>query len=218
MSHARRTHRTPSFAGTGRSRVADSRTTHANGDKAVLRRLDILDERIWAAARTTDDPHLAVRTARDFADGVFLGIVVGAGSGQHRLTCSVATETGVLTAPASMPMSVMAEVRAVALPEDRADNEICELVALAYASDSPAVVVLKSTDLDGPPFEHADEFTIRGWRITGQRCEPIDAAGIFAVCCSDSIGNEPLPIHPGTRYEDAYPLIRIPRPGPDDDD
>jgi hypothetical protein len=204
----------------GRAGVGHQRTAHGRPlDKALLSRLDDLDERIWAAAHTADDAQLAVRTARDFADDVFLGIVVGAGDGRHRVNCSVSVASDTLAAPAAMPLMVMADALAIALPPDRSDHEICELIALAHVTAAPAVVVLRSSALDGPAPELADDFTVRGWRIANRRCEPLDAAGIFAVSCSEAI--EPLPIHPGTHYEDAYPLVRLPRSDeldePDDD-
>jgi hypothetical protein len=180
---------------------------------AVLRRLDGLDERIWAAAHATDDAQLAVQAAREFANDVFLGIVVGAGSGRHRLNCLVSGPEPA-TSPEAMPMVVMTEALAVALPADRSDNVICELIALAHVTDSPAVVVLRTAALEGPDVDAADDFSVRGWRIAGHRCEPLDAAGIFAISCSEAVA--PLPIHPGTHYEDAYPLVRIPQADGDD--
>lgn len=191
---------------------------NGNGSGNVVQRLDRLDEKIWTTARHTDDPHVAVRAARDFADRVFVGIILGAGSGQHRLNCSVSTDVGTVTAPANMPMSVLADIRTIALPGDRSDNEICELIALAHVGGAPTVIVLRTADLDCPSFEQADDCLVRGWQIVQGRCEPLDAAGVFAVCCSESLGGGPLPIHPGTRYADAYPLVRFPRPGRGGDD
>jgi hypothetical protein len=194
-----------------KSRRPSAAHTKSLQDKSVLRRLDLLDEKIWLAARATDDPHLAVRAARDFADDVFLGVLVGAGSGQHRLNCSVTTHSETLTAPEYLPLSILADVGAIAMPRDRGEHEICELIALAHASASQAVIVLRTSELTGPPVELSDDVRVRGWRITEQRCEPLDAAGMFAVSCSESIAGEVLPLNPGTHYEDGYPLMRIPR-------
>jgi hypothetical protein len=64
---------------------------------------------------------------------------------------------------------------------------------------------------DSPPADYAD-YTVRGWRIIAGRAEPLDAAGMFAFCCSEASSGEPLPIHPGTHYADALPLPAVSRP------
>jgi hypothetical protein len=220
------------------SRIPGPRPTapvaHANGgvpgstrkvgsdrhDPAVARRLDALDARIWAAARPLDDPQLAVGAARDFAREVFVALILRAGDGRHRVNCSVASPDGPVSAPADLPMSIMIAIPAVSLPRGGVDDEIRELLALAFVTGSPAVLILRTLE-DGEAQASADrdraagaeDYTVRGWRIAAGRSEPMDAAGMFAFCCSEASSGEPLPIHPGTRYADALPLPSVAPPG-----
>ena len=54
---------------------------------------------------------------------------------------------------------------------------------------------------------------VRGWRLSGGQTLPIDAAGMFAFCCSEASSGEPLPLDPNTRYTDARALVTPPGPG-----
>jgi hypothetical protein len=191
-------------------------TTHqvrsAHHDDAVAGRLDAIDERIWAAARRREDPHLAVGDAREFAREVFVALILRAGDGRHRVNCSVPVEDGSLSAPADLPMSILVEIPAVALPRGGVDEEIRELVALSHVTGDPGVLILRTFDDDGEKAgqpEGPDPYTVRGWRITGGRTEPMDAAGMFAFCCSEASSGEPLPISLETRYADALPLPTV---------
>jgi len=49
--------------------------------------------------------------------------------------------------------------------------------------------------------------------MSGGTTAPIDAAGMFAFCCSEASSGEPLPLDPNTRYVDARALVTPPRPG-----
>jgi hypothetical protein len=173
-------------------------------DEATAQRLDALDARLWAVARRTDDPQGSVRAARDFADDVFVGLVFAAGSGVHTVNCSVPTEVGTLSAGRDLRMSILSEVAALSYPRDGADVEVRELFALAHASGAPATAIMRTRDLDPA----VGGYTVRGWRVSASGTEPLDAAGMFAFCCSEATSGEPLPIDPNTRYADAVPLTR----------
>lgn len=174
-------------------------------DEATAQRLDALDARLWAAARRTDDPQYAIRAARDFADDVFVGLVLSAGSGVHAVNCSVPTPAGTLSAGRDLRMSILSEVAALSYPRDGADMEVRELFALAHVTGAPATVIMRTQDLDPA----VGGYTVRGWRVSTPGTEPIDAAGMFAFCCSEATSGEPLPIDPNTRYADAVPLPRL---------
>jgi hypothetical protein len=173
-------------------------------DEATAQRLDALDARLWAAARRTDDPQSAVRAARDFADDVFVGLVLTAGSGVHAVNCSVPTTAGTLSAGRDLRMSILSEVAALSYPRDGADVEVRELFALAHVTNASATAIMRTRDLDPA----VGGYTVRGWRLSAAGTEPIDAAGMFAFCCSEATSGEPLPIDPNTRYADAVPLAR----------
>jgi hypothetical protein len=194
-------------------------------------RFDRLDALIWHAARTSDDPQLAVGQAREYADGVFVGLVIGAGSGTHRLNCSVPTASGPLTAGEDLRFEIAAEVPAVILPGSGAEREVCELFALAHVSRIGATAILRSRPLPLPsalasdlaahpdpdpgpgPGPGSTGYVVRGWRLADGRSTPIDAAGMFSFCCSEASSGEPLPLDPSTRYVDARALLTPPRPG-----
>lgn len=187
-------------------------------------RVDRLDALIWAAARATDDPQFAVGTAREFAEGVFVGLVVGAGSGAHRLNCSVPTASGPVTAGEDLNFEIAADVRTVCLPGSGGEREICELFALAHVIGAEATAILRTRPLSGDTDFGTtfgigssglspDGYVVRGWRLAGGQTAPIDAAGMFAFCCSEASSGEPLPLDPNTRYADARALVTPPRPG-----
>ncbi|NUR62343.1 MAG: hypothetical protein HOV87_27335 [Catenulispora sp.] len=185
--------------------------------------VDRLDALIWAAARATDDPQLAVGRAREFAEGVFVGLVVGAGSGAHRLNCSVPTASGPVTAEQDLHFEIAAEVRTVSLPAAGGERELCELFALAHVTRAEATAILRTRPLPGADFgatfgfgdanAGSEGYVVRGWRLADGQTAPIDAAGMFAFCCSEASSGEPLPLDPTTRYADARPLVTPPRPG-----
>jgi hypothetical protein len=56
-------------------------------------------------------------------------------------------------------------------------------------------------------------YVVCGWRLCDGQTAPIDAAGMFAFCCSEASSGEPLPLDPNTRYVDARALAAP--PGPD---
>ncbi|MEZ0113141.1 hypothetical protein ABH920_007166 [Catenulispora sp. EB89] len=180
----------------------------------LTERVDDLDALIWTAARTTDDPQLAVVRAREYAESVFIGLVLTIGSGAHRLNCAVPTADGPVTAGEDLRMDIATEIPAVSLPASGAERELCELFALAHVSGADATVILRSRPLlepdaaDGTP-----GYVVRGWRLSGGATTPIDAAGMFAFCCSEASSGEPLPLDPNTRYKDARALVTP--PGPD---
>jgi hypothetical protein len=202
-------------------------STISNLPPARADALDRLDALIWNAARITDDPQLAVGQAREYADGVFVGLVIGAGSGTHRLNCSVPTSSGPLTAGEDLHFEIAAEVPAVILPGSGAEREVCELFALAHVSRVGATAILRSRPLPLPPASDgglaarpdsgsgsgSTGYVVRGWRLTDGRSTPIDAAGMFAFCCSEASSGEPLPLDPSTSYVDARALVTPARPG-----
>lgn len=204
-------------------------------------RVDRIDALIWAAARETDDPQLTVGRAREYSQGVFVGLVVGAGSGRHRLNCSVPTATGPISAGEDLHFEVAAEIPAVSLPASGAEREVCGLFALAHASGVEATAILRSRPSAGPPDlldsaalpgsqglpsspgsaanvesprgftgASAEGYVVRGWRLADGGTAPIDAAGMFAFCCSEASSGEPLPLDPNTRYADARALVKPP--------
>jgi hypothetical protein len=173
-------------------------------DEATARRLDALDARLWAAARRTDDPQRAVVMARDFADDVFVGLVFAAGSGVHEVNCSVPVAGGTLAAGRDLRMSILSEVAALSYPCDGADVEVRELFALAHVTGASATAIMRTRDLD----PSVGGYTVRGWRVLTSGTEPLDAAGMFAFCCSEATSGEPLPLDPATRYTDAVPLTQ----------
>ncbi|WP_194898290.1 hypothetical protein [Catenulispora pinisilvae] len=180
----------------------------------LTERVDDLDVRIWAAARNTDDPQLAVVRAREHAESVFIGLVLTIGSGAHRLNCSVPTASGAVTAGEDLRMDIATEVPAVRLPASGAERELCELFALAHVTGSEATVILRSRPLLEPDVGTGTPgYVVRGWRLSGGQTTPIDAAGMFAFCCSEASSGEPLPLDPSTRYADARTLVTP--PGPD---
>ncbi|GAA2026321.1 hypothetical protein GCM10009839_25920 [Catenulispora yoronensis] len=196
-------------------------------------RIDRLDALIWDAARVGDDPQLAVGRAREYAEGVFVGLVLGAGSGTHRLNCSVPTPSGPVTADEDLRFEVADDIRTVSLPASGAEREVCELFALAHVSRSEATAILRTRPLSanadfgdtfglGSGFGHGGQgghgsasegYVVRGWRLAASETAPIDAAGMFAFCCSEASSGEPLPLDPNTRYADARALVTPPRPG-----
>jgi len=181
----------------------------------LTERVDDLDALIWAAARTTDDPQLAVVRAREHAESVFIGLVLTIGSGAHRLNCSVPTATRPVTAGEDLRLDIATEVPAVSLPASGAERELCELFALAHVTGVEATVILRSRplpDAQGPEAVPAG-YVVRGWHLSGDETVPIDAAGMFAFCCSEASSGEPLPLDPSTRYADARTLVTPPRPG-----
>lgn len=173
-------------------------------DEATTRRLDALDARLWAAARRTDDPQRAVVLARDFADDVFVGLVFAAGSGVHTVNCSMPFAGGTLTAGRDLRMSILSEVAALSYPCDGADVEVRELFALAHVTGAAATAIMRTRDLD----PSVGGYTVRGWRVSTSGTEPLDAAGMFAFCCSEATSGEPLPLDPAARYADAVPLTQ----------
>lgn len=179
-----------------------------SSDESTTLRLDALDARLWAAARRTDNPQAAVRAARDFADDVFVGLVFAAGSGVHAVNCSLPSAAGTLSAGRDLRMSILAEVAALSYPHDGADIEVRELFALAHATGATATVILRTRDLDPA----VGGYTVRGWRVSRSGTEPVDAAGMFAFCCSEATSGEPLPLDPNTRYADA-PRLTLPATG-----
>jgi hypothetical protein len=180
----------------------------------LCERVDDLDALIWAAARKTDDPQSAVVRAREYAESVFIGLVLTVGSGSHRLNCSVPTRSGAITAGEDLRMDIVTEVPAVTLPASGAERELCELFALAHVTGAEATVILRSRPLLLPGDDpSAPGYVVRGWRLSGGKTAPIDAAGMFAFCCSEASSGEPLPLDPNTRYTDARALITPPRPG-----
>lgn len=189
---------------------------------ALAERIDRLDALIWAAARTSDDPQLVVGKAREFAEGLFVGLVIGAGSGSHRLNCSVPTTSGPITADEDLRFDIAAEVPAVSLPASGAEREVCELFALAHLTGVEATAILRTRPLPGDDTfgatfgigqANGDGYVVRGWRLADGQSIPIDAAGMFAFCCSEASSGEPLPLDPTTRYADARALVITPRPG-----
>lgn len=186
----------------------------ATGLPDLTERIDDLDALIWAAARSTDDPQLAVGRAREHAESVFIGLVLTIGSGAHRLNCSVPAASGPITAGADLRMDVATEVPAVTLPASGAERELCELFALAHVTGADATVIVRSRPLLEPDATTgAPGYVVRGWRLSGDLTAPIDAAGMFAFCCSEASSGEPLPLDPNTRYVDARALVTP--PGPD---
>ena len=180
----------------------------------LTERVDNLDAMLWAAARNTDDPQLAVVRAREFAESVFIGLVLTIGSGAHRLNCSVPTPSGPVTAGEDLRLDIATEIPAVGLPASGAERELCELFALAHVSDADATLILRSRPLLEPDAGSGTPgYVVRGWRLSVCRTTPIDAAGMFACCCSEASSGEPLPLDPNTRYVDARPLVTPPRPG-----
>ena len=180
----------------------------------LIERIDDLDALIWAAARGTDDPQLAVVRAREYAESVFIGLVLTIGSGAHRLNCSVPTASGPVTAGEDLRMDVATEVPAVSLPASGAERELCELFALAHVSGAEATVILRSRPLLEPDADVGTPgYVVCGWRLADGRTAPIDAAGMFAFCCSEASSGEPLPLDPNTRYVDARALVTPPGPG-----
>jgi|GEM_PF-6845597 len=180
----------------------------------LTERVDDLDALIWAAARSTDDPQLAVVRAREHAESVFIGLVLTIGSGAHRLNCSVPTPNGAVTAGEDLRLDISTEISAVGLPASGAERELCELFALAHVSGADATVILRSRPLLEPdPAGGTPGYVVRGWRLSGGTTAPIDAAGMFAFCCSEASSGEPLPLDPNTRYVDARALVTPPRPG-----
>lgn len=187
-----------------------ARTTLAD----LTERVDDLDALIWAAARKTDDPQLAVVRAREHAESVFIGLVLTIGSGAHRLNCSVPTAAGPVTAGEDLRMDIATEVPAVSLPASGAERELCELFALAHVTGVDATVILRSRPLLEPDENTGTPgYVVRGWRLSGDQTVPIDAAGMFAFCCSEASSGEPLPLDPNTRYTDARALVAPPGPG-----
>ncbi|GAA1954809.1 hypothetical protein [Catenulispora subtropica] len=210
-----------SAANAGTAPTAGPPTTPAPAP-GLSDRVDHLDALIWAAARTTDDPQLAVGKAREFAEGIFVSLVVAAGSGSHRLNCSVPTATGPVTADEDLRFEIAADVPAVSLPASGAEREVCELFALAHVSGVEATAILRTRPLSGGDFGSTfgigdglggEGYVVRGWRLADGRSAPIDAAGMFAFCCSEASSGEPLPLDPTTRYADARALVMTPRPG-----
>ena len=180
----------------------------------LTERVDDLDALIWAAARNTDDPQLAVVRAREHAASVFIGLVLTIGSGAHRLNCSVPSPSGAVTAGQDLRLDIATEIPAVSLPASGAERELCELFALAHVSGADATVILRSRPLLEPdPASGTPGYVVRGWRLSGGTTAPIDAAGMFAFCCSEASSGEPLPLDPNTRYVDARALITPPGPG-----
>ena len=185
-----------------------------SGLTKLTERVDDLDALIWAAARSTDDPQLAVVRAREHAESVFIGLVLTIGSGAHRLNCSVPTPSGAVTAGEDLRLDICTEIPAVSLPASGAERELCELFALAHVSGADATVILRSRPLPEPdPATGTPGYVVRGWRLSGDTTAPIDAAGMFAFCCSEATSGEPLPLDPNTRYVDARALVTPPRPG-----
>ncbi|MEY9933604.1 hypothetical protein ABH926_008260 [Catenulispora sp. GP43] len=192
------------------SNLPHPRTAHTD----LTERVDDLDALIWAAARDTDDPQLAVLRAREFAESVFIGIVLTIGSGAHRLNCSVPTSSGPVTAGEDLRLDIATEIPAVGLPASGAERELCELFALAHVSGAEATLILRSRPLLEPDAGSGTPgYVVRGWRVAGGTTTPIDAAGMFAFCCSEASSGEPLPLDPNTRYVDARALVTP--PGPD---
>ena len=180
----------------------------------LTERVDDLDALIWTAARTTDDPQLAVVRAREYADSVFLGLVMTVGTGAHRLNCSVPTAAGPVTAGQDLRMDVAADIPAVSLPAAGAERELSELFALAHVTGADATVILRSRPLADPDVTATSPgYVVCGWRLSDGRTAPIDAAGMFAFCCSEASSGEPLPLDPNTRYVDARALVTPPGPG-----
>lgn len=180
----------------------------------LTERIDDLDALIWTAARTTDDPQLAVAKAREYAESVFIGLILTIGSGAHRLNCSVPTPSGPLTAGEDLRLDIATDIPAVTLPASGAERELCELFALAHISNADATVILRSRNLPEPNAATGTPgYVVRGWRLSNGQTTPIDAAGMFAFCCSEASSGEPLPLDPNTRYADARPLVTPPRPG-----
>ena len=180
----------------------------------LTERVDDLDALIWAAARATDDPQLAVVRAREYAESVFIGLVLTIGTGAHRLNCSVPTASGPVTAGEDLRMDIATEVPAVSLPASGAERELCELFALAHVSGTDATVILRSRPLLEPDESAGTPgYVVSGWRLSGGETVPIDAAGMFAFCCSEASSGEPLPLDPNTRYKDARALVTPPGPG-----
>jgi hypothetical protein len=180
----------------------------------LTERVDDLDALIWAAARNTDDPQLAVVRAREYAESVFIGLVLTVGTGAHRLNCSVPTASGPVTAGDDLRMDIATDVPAVTLPASGAERELCELFALAHVSGADGTVILRSRPLLEPDAAAGTPgYVVRGWRLSDGATTPIDAAGMFAFCCSEASSGEPLPLDPNTRYQDARVLVTP--PGPD---
>ena len=202
----------PRTALLGRADVTD--LTDVTGLTDLTERVDDLDALIWAAARNTDDPQLAVVRAREHAESVFIGLVLTIGSGAHRLNCSVPTPDGAVTAGEDLRLDISTEISAVGLPASGAERELCELFALAHVREAGATVILRSRPLLEPdPATGTRGYVVRGWRLSGNTTAPIDAAGMFAFCCSEASSGEPLPLDPNTRYVDARALVTPPRPG-----
>ena len=91
-------HRLSRFTVSGGSAVSGVSKAVSAGPADLTERVDDLDALIWTAARTTDDPQLAVVRAREHAESVFIGLVLTIGAGAHRLNCSVPTASGPVTA------------------------------------------------------------------------------------------------------------------------
>jgi hypothetical protein len=75
-------------------------------------------------------------------------------------------------------------------------------------------VILRSRPLLEPNADTGKPgYVVRGWRLADGGTAPIDAAGMFAFCCSEASSGEPLPLDPNTRYVDAQVLAAPPGPG-----
>jgi hypothetical protein len=114
----------------------------------------------------------------------------------------------------------------VSLPASGAEREVCELFTLAHVTGVEATAILRTrprpgADDFGATFgvgqASGDGYVVRGWRLANGQSMPIDAAGMFAFCCSEASSGEPLPLDPNTRYADARALVitpvTTPRPG-----
>lgn len=146
------------------------------------------------------------------------GALQRTGPGLHHLVCSLATETGPLSASLHAELDADGAVR---LSEPQA-LVLCTVLAAGMATGRPAGMVLRSTPPgqgggpQGPrgPRGPRGSQQVRGWSLHGGRLRPLSEAEVFAAYCTDARTGEPVPPEPEVQYQAAPELPQGPCSGP----
>jgi hypothetical protein len=159
------------------------------------------------AAELHREPERASARALDAATAVFTPLLEQAGDGRHTLTCTVALPRERLSY--SLPFVRTADL--IAFPDDGPEELLWAVLAIAHLAGRSATLLLRGRRLAGhtrdlPTDRRTPEpVTLRAWRLTAGRAEPLTDAQVFALTCTSPSG-DPVPPECGARYLSAYPL------------
>lgn len=130
------------------------------------------------------------------ASHLLLRLLEKAGPGTHHIVCSVPASGEQLLAAAHLHRPTgAAPVRA----DSSEATELVTVLAAGIALESPAGVVLRTTDPEAPD-------RLYGWRLAHGLLVPLTAGEVFNAYCTDADTGEPLSPESGVDYRAGFEL------------